>query len=306
METTHFFRVLSVFLMGWALSGFGLTHILKGTPPSATQKTAITAGVPLRLQLSLLDASDNTAVTSGFRVELSQCSLQRPYGGNAYSCQPIQDEAKNSITNNANRQSQYTNAEGLVTFTAAYPDKFTAPTTHFHIAVYDRFNVLIASTQFDFPATVYPTITAFYKAGGKNPVDILKEDPTANPPLLVTGNPNAGFSASRVIFIPANAAQTAQLDVEGGQQLSNLKNFPNPVVNATTFAFHLTETSEVAITVTDGTGTHVKRVFNDNLTAGAHEIEVDLGGLEKGIYFYRLEVSNSNGTFSEGKKLIKV
>lgn len=194
----------------------------------------------------------------------------------------------------------------MVTFTANYPDKYAAATTHFHVMVYDRFNTLVTASQFDFPEVVYPTMAAYYAAGGKNPATILINDPTANPPLLVTGNAVSGFVGSRSIFIPENTSGVIQYENGDTSALSDLKNFPNPVVGATTFAFHLSQASEVEITVTDPSGTQVKNIFNDNLMAGAHEVEVDLGGLQKGIYFYKLQVSNNNGTYSQAKKLLKV
>lgn len=296
-------KTLGVFLMGWALSGFGLSHVLESNGQVKAEETKAT--VPLTLTLSLINATDNTAANSGLRVDLVQCSQRAPYNRNAYNCQPLSQENTNRIDNPAIKQSQYTNANGQVTFTTHYPDAYAAPTTHFHVMVYDRFNNLITSSQFDFPDVVYPNMKAYYDAGGKNPGVLLVSDPTSNPPVLVTGNATAGFVGSRSIFIPENTDGDPLYESAGTSQLSNLKNFPNPVVNATTFAFQLTQSSAVEITVTDNTGVNVRTVFSDNLRAGAHEIEVDLGGLQKGIYFYKLHISNNSGTFSEAKKLIK-
>lgn len=306
MENKNYIKTLGVFVMGWALSGFGLTHMLETEPVTntvAAQKANV--GIPLKLTLSLVNASDNVASASGIRVDMIQCSKNQPYNRNSYNCQPLSQEGKNTIGNPMRKQSQFTDENGQVSFNAAYPDKYTSPTTHFHIMVYDRYNNLITSSQFDFPDVVYPTPSAFYAAGGKNPTAILLNDPTANPPLLVTGNATAGFVATRSIFIPEDTSGISLHEAGETTQVSNLKNFPNPVTNGTTFAFQLTQASEVEITVTDNTGVNVKTLFTDNLQAGPHEIEVDLGGLQKGVYFYKLQVSNNSGTFSEAKKLIK-
>lgn len=304
MKTTHFTKTLGVFLMGWTLSGFGLAHMLdaKQAQPTPTQHSI---KVPLKITLSLVNAAENTASGSGLRVDMVQCSQRQPYNRNAYNCQPLVQDGRNTIDNPMVKQSQYTDANGQVTFSAAYPDKYTAATTHFHVMVYDRYNNLITSSQFNFPDVVYPTMDAYYKAGGKNPATLLTNEPTSNPPIVVTGNATTGFTAVRTIFLPENTNGNPFFESSATTQLSGLKVFPNPVVNGTTFAFQLTQPSEVEITVTDNTGVLVRKVYEDRLASGTHEIEVDFGILQKGIYFYKLHITNGSGTFSEAKKLIK-
>ena len=87
---------------------------------------------------------------------------------------------------------------------------------------------------------------------------------------------------------------------------SNLKTFPNPVATYTTFAFNLSQASDVEIIVGDLGGAQVKTVFSDKLSSGPNEIEVDLNGLQPGIYFYRVQLSNQKGSFIQSQKLVKI
>ena len=46
-------------------------------------------------------------------------------------------------------------------------------------------------------------------------------------------------------------------------------------------------------------------LLNGNLVAGSHEVNFNAGGLNSGVYFYRIDATGANGTnFSDVKKMI--
>jgi hypothetical protein len=69
------------------------------------------------------------------------------------------------------------------------------------------------------------------------------------------------------------------------------QNVPNPVVGSTTkVSFNLKEANNVKITLLDKLGNNIKDVYEGNLSAGDHEIELNLAGLNTGNYFYSVFV----------------
>ena len=80
------------------------------------------------------------------------------------------------------------------------------------------------------------------------------------------------------------------------------QNYPNPFNPSTTINFSLPVNSFVNLKVFDMTGREVANLINQNLIAGAHEINFNAAHLTSGIYFYRLDTEN----FSETKKMMLV
>lgn len=69
----------------------------------------------------------------------------------------------------------------------------------------------------------------------------------------------------------------------------NLSSYPNPLREAATFSFTLPEPADVRLTLYDALGREVMGLLNQQLGSGQHQVDVDLGQLSPGLYFYRLE-----------------
>jgi len=75
-------------------------------------------------------------------------------------------------------------------------------------------------------------------------------------------------------------------------------NYPNPFNPATTISFELPRTSDIRLSIYDALGREIKRMLDQKLNAGAHQIQwngtnqngIDVSG---GIYFYRLEMQDA-------------
>jgi len=94
------------------------------------------------------------------------------------------------------------------------------------------------------------------------------------------------------------------------------QNYPNPFNPTTKIRFYLPSTlsfprpsnvfgqgsggNPVKLTIYDILGKEIQTLVNKNLSAGTYEVTFDAGGLNSGIYFYRLTTNN----YSETKRML--
>jgi hypothetical protein len=64
------------------------------------------------------------------------------------------------------------------------------------------------------------------------------------------------------------------------------------MANSTAITFRLTQESHVVLYITDVRGNIIRKLVDNTLKAGRHEVTVSLGNFVSGTYFYFLE---SNG-----------
>jgi len=83
---------------------------------------------------------------------------------------------------------------------------------------------------------------------------------------------------------------------EVNKTISNLKVFPNPFSNTTTFTYKLKENQKVNLCIYDITGRLVKQLVNENQSQGEHTLSFNAAGLQAGIYYYRLEAGDEVAT----------
>jgi hypothetical protein len=114
-----------------------------------------------------------------------------------------------------------------------------------------------------------------------------------------------------------------QIDFDGRSEFSNAveveiiapavyaldQNYPNPFNPSTKIRFSLAADSKVILTVFDILGQEVVRLISSNLSAGSHDINFNAasaaGGLNSGVYFYRIDASGVDGVnFTSVKKMI--
>lgn len=79
------------------------------------------------------------------------------------------------------------------------------------------------------------------------------------------------------------------------------QNFPNPVQDQTTIPFFLKNGGKTSITIFDSMGRSVYNITDKNFSAGNHKININLGQLDKGLYYYQVR----NGTYKSVKRLLK-
>lgn len=79
-----------------------------------------------------------------------------------------------------------------------------------------------------------------------------------------------------------------------------LRNYPNPFANTTTFSFNLPFRTKVALKIYDALGKHLTTVIDKTLDAGEHQIPWQAKNLTGGFYFYKIQTEN----FSVTSKLV--
>jgi len=89
------------------------------------------------------------------------------------------------------------------------------------------------------------------------------------------------------------------------------QNYPNPFNPSTKIKFSLAVDSKVTLTVFDILGQEVVTLINSDLSAGLHDIDFNAasasGGLNSGVYFYRIDATGADGAnFTSVKKMILI
>lgn len=79
------------------------------------------------------------------------------------------------------------------------------------------------------------------------------------------------------------------------------QNFPNPFNPVTQINFDVRENADVVIKLYDINGREIRRLVNDFYSAGSYSVNVNLGGLSSGVYFYTMQ---SKDYFANKKMLL--
>lgn len=130
-----------------------------------------------------------------------------------------------------------------------------------------------------FTINYHYTIYAWYAAGTKSPLMTISHDTT-----ITNGVPQVMDFAS---YYPLNVAVQ---ELEPTAELLNA--FPIPASVRSTLSFTLVEPGDISFTLVNAIGQTVRSWTEGSLSAGIHSEEIDLGDLENGVYFVRLEMMN--------------
>jgi photosystem II stability/assembly factor-like uncharacterized protein len=71
------------------------------------------------------------------------------------------------------------------------------------------------------------------------------------------------------------------------------QNYPNPFSSSTSIPFQIPVSSKVTLKIYDIQGREVETLVNEEKQAGSYHINFESGGLNSGIYYYRLKVGES-------------
>ena len=81
-----------------------------------------------------------------------------------------------------------------------------------------------------------------------------------------------------------------------------ITSYPNPFSDQTTFSYEVPESSRVTLQVFNSIGLLVADLVNTTQPKGTYKIEWNAGGLQAGVYFYRVQA----GKLAGGGKLVKL
>jgi len=97
-----------------------------------------------------------------------------------------------------------------------------------------------------------------------------------------------------------------EVEVAQPKDFELLQNYPNPFNPSTLISYQLPADSKVTLKVYNVLGKEITTLFNGNQAAGRYNVKFDAGSkkLSSGVYYYRLQVNNALGNFTETKKMI--
>jgi hypothetical protein len=76
---------------------------------------------------------------------------------------------------------------------------------------------------------------------------------------------------------------------EMSEESVNFNLWPNPTSGIINLEFHLERTAPVCIIIYNTMGQHEKMLRYDSMLPGLHEVEMDISGINPGIYFLKIE-----------------
>lgn len=173
-----------------------------------------------------------------------------------------------------------------------------------------------SSVQLTDPFSVYPdagdgTINKWMPLGGS---PALTGADFSNPNL--SGFENVTFrgafgttnwSSGWAVFNPRGyVIGIQQISANVPNNFSLSQNYPNPFNPVTNIKFELPQSGFVTLKVYNLLGEEVAVLANQDMTVGTYKVDFDASNLATGAYFYKMTVTNSNGSFTDVKKMILV
>ncbi|KXX68022.1 S8 family serine peptidase [Flammeovirga sp. SJP92] len=110
-----------------------------------------------------------------------------------------------------------------------------------------------------------------------------------------------GASVMTMLYVIVDTELPTSIDKDFVSQ-TNLRNYPNPVIGETTFAFNMINSGDVSIKIYNMNGVLEQTISLGQLGSGNHEATIDLSSLMTGMHIYTLSVNGSVETYN---KLIK-
>ncbi len=115
------------------------------------------------------------------------------------------------------------------------------------------------------------------------------------------------WSSSWAVFNPKGyVIGIEQISSNVPDNFSLSQNYPNPFNPVTNIKFDLPSNGFVTLKVFNMLGEEVSSLVNQNMTVGTYKVDFDGANLSSGAYFYKLTVNNSNGSYTDVKKMILV
>jgi protocatechuate 3,4-dioxygenase beta subunit len=263
-------------------------------------------GVQMNLRMRILGV-DNCLPMQNLQVNIWQNDAGGLYSGYDNALNPGQTGLTYL------RGYQITDANGEVEFITILPGWYPGRTCHIHFRVFVS-SMYAAISQLTFDHSIKNDIylanpTLYTK--GVDPVapgsDGSFSDGYAFQLASLTPNPTTGGYDSflELSIQGAGTVGVGHLERQMAKQFVMGQNFPNPFNEETTIPFTLKFPSDVSIHIWDLSGKKMASILKQGLSAGDHEVPINLNtlGLASAGYACELEVVNLNGTFRDTRML---
>lgn len=265
-------------------------------------------GIPLTINIKVHN-SNGCAALENVTVDIWHCDKDgyySQYGG-------TQMQQVDYTNEDFLRGRQITDSSGQVTFTSIFPGWYTSRATHIHVHIYDSNGNTLSITQIAFPegtnsavATVNASTANGYTKGMNgytyNNSDNVFSDGTTTQMSIISGSVSAGYTLDWDVYVNAG---TVGIEEASLKQFQIRQNYPNPCKTYSSVPVVLRTPSEVKMKILSTDGKLVSEQSHNRLTAGEHNIQLDVANLSIGKYIYSVEISNSQGVFTQSKMFIK-
>lgn len=130
--------------------------------------------------------------------------------------------------------------------------------------------------------------------------------PLQNGKLMIGGHLYNEFSIFSGLYFFEHTHQPLHLDeIDDPASQTNrhalFQNYPNPAQLSTTIPFYLKHADHVTINLYNSNGQMITQLADTAFPKGHNTVEIDVSALDKGVYFYELNI----GKFRQARKLIK-
>jgi protocatechuate 3,4-dioxygenase beta subunit len=266
-------------------------------------------GVPLTLNLTVVNVNDNCNPIPNARVDVWHCDMDGYYSGF------VNNGYLGTIDNTGEtfcRGIQMTDSEGKVGFTSIYPGWYPGRVGHIHFEIYIG-ATLKATSQLAFPNDINDLVNStspLYTDHGINPTTNEEDGVFDSPPgdleyelSTVTGSIDAGFTAELTIGIAVPLTSISDFEPETGGQFKLLQNTPNPFEAETTIPFTLLNSAAVMVELFDLQARKIATLLDKDLPPSEHVVLFHNRkyNLSPGNYIYQLQTINGRGTFRQCK-----
>ncbi len=267
-------------------------------------------GVAFTMNIYIKNKNAACAAYQNCLVDIWHCDKDgnySQYGGTGM--QPTNYTAYNFL-----RGRQTTDADGNVTFTSIFPGWYTGRATHIHVHIYTASGTSLLVTQIAFPEGTSSAVntvnsaTAYGYTKGMNGYtynanDNVFSDGVTTEMSTVSGSLSGGYTLEHTIYVNGPSLGVDDLD---RQNAVIGQNYPNPFQESTTIPLILESASNVSLTVFDIAGRQIGTAKKYSLNAGSNNISINRSeyGLSSGHYLYTIKVQNSQGTFTQSRKML--
>jgi len=107
--------------------------------------------------------------------------------------------------------------------------------------------------------------------------------------MILRGNDPNDPEYEIPITLEVNDAVSIAENQEDPVQTKLAQNYPNPFNPTTMIDYTLANSGQVTLSVYDMIGRRVATLVNEQVTAGAHQVQFDASSLSSGVYIYRLQ-----------------
>lgn len=265
-------------------------------------------GTALTVKLRIVGAN-NCLPMKNVRVNIWHCDKDGIYSG--------YNNAMNAGTVGSTycRGYQFTDNDGVATFTTIFPGWYSGRICHIHFKVTVS-SAYAAVSQLTFPIAAKNALyaaNALYTKGA-DPMTVAADNVFSDGVAFQTATLVANGSGGYDSFLEVTVQGTGTVGVghaekENAKQFTMGQNYPNPVEKQTTIPFKLLKSGDVTIDLYDLMGQKVARVYNaKGVLAGEQQCVVDLEklALPTANYMYQIEVTNGEGTFKDVKMMTAV